>query len=178
MKRTAYLFCCAAMLAATSSRAGAATYEEVKRLDAAYPPGSVVICRSDLPGDSQMLRHTLTTTRGTVVARRNNITDFDVAVTWLTEGETGAGMTLTFRSTERAEKKGVYVRIDPDSMSLSLPGAREEEKKTVLDGFRDNFARTEHFGAYSETEITDFPSYVVRKPGEPPALCHKETAGS
>lgn len=42
------------MAAATSSMASAATYEEMQRLDAAYPPGSVVVCRSDLPGDGSV----------------------------------------------------------------------------------------------------------------------------
>lgn len=122
-----------------------------------------------------MLRRTLVTTRGTVITRRNNLTDYDVKVTWLTEGANSSGMTLTFQSTERAEQSGVYLRIDPDTMAVSLPGASHEEKNNLLDGFRTRFGGSEHFASYTETEITDFPSYIYRKPGEPTAYCHKDS---
>ncbi|MEM6159345.1 hypothetical protein AAH446_02085 [Erwinia sp. P6884] len=174
MKRMAHGFYVAVIFAGATSGAGAATYEEMQRLDAAYPPGSVVVCRSDMQADAMLPGRTTVVTRGKVIARHNNLTDFDVTIAWLNEYVAGQAMTLTFRSTERAERAGVYLRIDPDSMALSVPGARPETVKQVLNGFKTGLAGAEHYSPYSESDITDFPSYVTHKPGEPPALCSKE----
>lgn len=83
-------------------------------------------------------------------------------------------MTLTFRSTERAGPAGVYLRIDSDSMALAVPGASPETVKTALNGFRTGRAGAEHYNPYSDTDITDFPSFMTHKSAEPVARCSKE----
>ena len=174
MKCIARGCCAAAAFASTVFGAGAATREEAQRLDTAYPPGSVVVCRSHLPAGAKSAEHTTVVTRGKVLARHDNLTDFDTEVAWLNE-ETGAkAMALTFRSTERAIPAGVYLRIEPDSMVLTVPGAPPETVKNGLNSFRVAMAGKEHYSPYSDTDITDFPSYVTHKPGEPAAWCSKE----
>lgn len=174
VKRNAHRFCTAAIFAGTAFGAGAVTREEAHRLDTAYPPGSVVVCRSDLPAAAKSAEHTTVVTRGKVLARHDNLTDFDTEVAWLNEGTGAKAMALTFRSSERAVPAGVYLRIEPDSMVLTVPGAPPETVKNVLNSFRVAMAGEEHYSPYSDTDITDFPSYVTHKPGEPAAWCSKE----
>ncbi|WP_033792508.1 hypothetical protein [Pantoea septica] len=174
MKRIARSCCAAAAFASTVLGAGAATREEAQRLDAAYPPGSVIVCRSGMPADARPTGIAEVVTRGKVLARHVNLTDFDTEVAWLNESTGARAMTLTFRSTERAGPAGVYLRIDPDSMALSVPGAPPETVENSLNGFRVGMASAEHYSPYSDTDITDFPSFVTHKSGEPAARCSKE----
>ncbi|CAH0492068.1 unnamed protein product [Peronospora farinosa] len=174
VKRNAHRFCTAAIFAGTAFGAGAVTQEEAQRLDTAYPPGSVVVCRSDLPAAAKSAEHTTVVTRGKVLARHDNLTGFDTEVAWHNEGTGAKVMALTFRSSERAVPAGVYLRIEPDSMVLTVPGAPPETVKNVLNSFRVAMAGEEHYSPYSDTDITDFPSYVTHKPGEPAAWCSKE----
>jgi hypothetical protein len=109
-----------------------------------------------------------------VLARHGNLTDFDTEVAWLNEGTGARAMALTFRSTERAVPASVYIRIVPDSMVLTVPGAPPETVKTALNNFRVAMASAEQYSSYSDTDITDFPSFVTQKPGEPAARCNKE----
>lgn len=159
--------------AVTSSVVSAATYEEMQRLDAAYPPGSVVFCRSDLPGDWNVQPPTTMTARGTVISQAKGITTYDISATWAPEGSS-SGMTLTYSMSLRSDRSGQYLRIDPTSMSVSMPAAGSEGEKTVLEGFRSRFASGESFTPYSQAEITDFPNYITRNPGEPPIYCRQE----
>ena len=174
VKRNAHRFCTAAIFAGTAFGAGAVTQEEAQRLDTAYPPGSVVVCRSDLPAAAKSAEHTTVVTRGKVLARHDNLTGFDTEVAWLNEGTGAKVMALTFRSSERAVPAGVYLRIEPDRMVLTVPGAPPETVKNVLNSFRVAMAGEEHYSPYSDTDITNFPSYVTHKPGEPAAWCSKE----
>ena len=174
MKRTARGWCAAAVFTSLAFGAGAATREEAQRLDTAYPPGCVVVCRSDLPADTNSALHTTVITRGKVLTRHDNLTDFDTEVAWMNEDTGTRAMTLTFRSTERAGPAGVYVRIDPNSMALVVPGAPPETKENALNGFRVSMASAELYSLDSDTGITDFPSFVTHKSGQPVAHCSKE----
>lgn len=156
-----------------ASGAGAATYEEMQRLEAAFPPGSVVICKSDTPGDGKFKKPTTMTARGTIVSQKRGLTTYDISATWLPEGSR-TGMTLVYRMSQRSDGNGQYSRIDPASLSISMSGAGPEGEKAVLEGFRTRFAAGESFAPYSQTEITDFPDYITRNPGEPPVYCHQD----
>lgn len=68
--------------AVTSPVASAATYEEMQRLDTAYPLGSVVVCRSDLPGDGSVQPPTTMMVRGTVISQIKGLTTYDISATW------------------------------------------------------------------------------------------------
>jgi len=72
------------VFASTIYGAGAATREEMQRLDEAYPPGSVVVCHSDLPGDGKLSLPTTMISRGKVESRENGHTLYSVSVTWQT----------------------------------------------------------------------------------------------
>lgn len=98
----------------------------------------------------------------------------DTEVAWINEGTGARAMVLIFRSTERAVPAGVYIRIDPDSMVLTVPGAPHETVKNALNSFRVAMASTEQYSSYSDTDIMDFPSFMTHKPGEPAARCSKE----
>ncbi|AYP25825.1 hypothetical protein D0A61_23310 (plasmid) [Pantoea agglomerans] len=78
VKRNAHRFCTAAIFAGTVFSAGAVTRGEAQRLDTAYPlpPGSVVVCRSALPADAKSAEHITVVTRGKVLARHDNLTDY------------------------------------------------------------------------------------------------------
>ena len=160
------------MAAVTSSVASAATYDEMQRLDAAYPPGSVVVCRSDLPGEGSVHSPTTMTVRGTVISQTEGLTTYDISATWGPEGS--SGMTLTYRMSQRSDRTVQYSRIFPISIFVLLLAAGPEGEKTVLEGFRSRLATGESFTPYSQTEITDFPNYITRNPGEPPVYCRQK----
>lgn len=174
MKWTAYLFCCTAMLTAMSPRAGAATYEEAARLDDAYPPGSTQVCSQYLPGDGQNILPTRLLVRATVISRTAERTVFRATAAWTPQGKTVPGLTLTYSLTQRKDETGYYSIVDPDSMSVTMPGAGSVTEKTVLEGMRQRLPAGEEFSPYSNWEITDFPSYVAHRPDEPLSYCHKE----
>jgi len=145
------------------------------RLEAAYPPGSVVICRQDLPGDGMARLPTRLEVRGTVLSRKADLATGQGIATWTTRGSDTPALTLTFAGTQRKCGSGYYSRIDPDSMVVSMPVAGPEGEKTVLEGMRQRLPAGEEFAPFSQTEITDFHSYVVRKPDDPPSYCHKKS---
>lgn len=107
--------------ALTVSVASAATYEEMQRLDVAYPPGSVVVCRADILGDGKNEPPTAMTFRGTIVSQTKDLTIYDISVTWLAEGSS-SGMMLAYRLSQRSDKNGLHSRTDPASLSVSMPG--------------------------------------------------------
>lgn len=165
------------VLLSTASAVYAATREEMQRLDAAYPPGSVVVCHSDLPGDGKLSLPATMFSRGKVESKVNGHTLYNVSVTWRIKNEkkSDAGdMTLTFLMTQRNDEKGQYSLIDPESMAVSMPAAGPAGEEALLKGFRSRFGGTESFTPYSQTEITEFPAYITRNPGEAPSYCHKE----
>lgn len=153
--------------------AAAATREEMRRLDAAYPAGSVVLCHSEVAGSEMFPQPVSVTTRGRVVESAADRRVFDVSVTWLTKGST-SGLTLNFRMRQRSDEEGQYSLIDPDSMRVSWPGVGSEAVKTVLQGFRARMTDGEKFEPYSHTTIARFPGYIVLTPGEAPQFCSKE----
>lgn len=111
--------------------------------------------------------------RGTVVSRKADLTTGQGIATWTTRRSVTLGLTLTFAGTQRKNGSGYYSGIDPASMAVSMPAVGPEGEKTVLEGFRQRLPAGERFAPFSQIEITDFPSYVVRKPGEPVSYCHK-----
>lgn len=158
---------------ATPLVSDAATYEEAQRLDTAYPVGSEVVCRADLAGDGQHLLPMTLITRAVVSARDSQHVVYDVSVAWLTAASASGGLTLRFRMTQRSDETGHYSTIDPDSMAVVMPGVGPEGENTILQGFRARLTGDEQFAPYSQIDITDFPSYVIHKPGDPPSYCHK-----
>lgn len=162
------------MIGITPLVVSAASYEEIEQLNSAYPAGSVIVCRADLPGNGSELLPVNLVIRADVKARKGKHTVYDVSVTWLTKSEAARGLTLTYRMTQRSDKTGQYSKIDPESMAVSIPDATPEDENSVLKGFRNRFTVQESFTPYSQIEITDFPSYISRNPGEEPISCSKE----
>lgn len=160
-------------MAATASHAGAATYEEAAHLDDAYPPGSTEVCIQNLPRDAKNILPTRLEVRATIISRTADLTTGRGIVTWITHGSTAPGLTLTYTFKQRENGSGYYSRIDPASMAVSMPAVGPEGEKNVLESFRRRMPAGEEFAPFSQIEITDFPSYVVRKPGEPVSYCHK-----
>ena len=155
--------------------AEAATNEEMTRLEAAYPLGSVVICRQDLPGDGMARLPTRLEVCGTVLSRKADLATGQGIATWTTRSSDTPALTLTFAGTQRKSGwSGYYSRIDPDSMVVSMPVAGPEGEKTVLEGMCQRLPAGEEFAPISQKEITDSPSYVVRKPDDTPSYCHKK----
>ncbi|EBG0675821.1 hypothetical protein GZD23_004037 [Salmonella enterica subsp. enterica] len=168
----------AGILATTTAMADAATREEMQQIDAAYPPGSVVVCRSDIPGDGKFSYPTTMLTRGKVISAGQDRVTYDVSITWHTKNtpaRADTDLTLTFRMQQRSDEKGQYTLIDTDSMAVSMPAAGAAGEAVTLDGFRRRFGGKENFTPYSQFEITTFPAYITHNPGEAPLYCHKET---
>lgn len=165
------------VIVGTTYGVSAATREEMQRLDEAYPPGSVVVCHSDLPGDGKLSLPTTMISRGKVESKENGHTLFSVSVTWRTPGAKGSDagdLILTFRMNQRSDEKGLYTLIDPESMAVTMSAAGPAGEEAVLKGFRSRFGGTKNFAPYSQTEITEFPAYITRNPGEAPSYCRKE----
>ncbi|SNY79788.1 hypothetical protein [Enterobacter sp. CC120223-11] len=178
-KLIAYVAGITVVIAGTVSMAGAATRKEMQQIDAAYPPGSVVVCHSDIPGDGKLNYPTTMLSRGTVTSTGQGRTIYDVSVTWRMKSQAGRAdtdLTLTFKMHQRSDATGQYTLIDRDSMAVSMPAAGPASEAIALDGFRRRFGGTENFTPYSQFEITTFPSYINHTPGEAPMYCHKEAA--
>ncbi|MDW5500143.1 hypothetical protein R6Y99_10120 [Pseudomonas lundensis] len=153
--------------------AGAVTREEMRTLDAAYPPGSVTICESQLEGNGKDLLPMLVKIRGSITDRSGNVSHSVVSVMFIPHGKSTATITLSYRQTVTMEANGQWAHIDPDSLKVSMPASPSSED-IVAQGFRDRLPSGKELQPYETTEITDFPSYVVRVPGESPLYCHKE----
>ena len=98
----------------------------------------------------------------------------DTQVAWLIKGSDSNTMTLTFRSTERATPTSVYLHINLDTMTLVMPGAPDRTVKIMLVGFKTRLTSADQYSPYSDTDLTDFPSYVTHKTDESAARCSKE----
>ncbi|MBZ0059443.1 MULTISPECIES: hypothetical protein [unclassified Leclercia] len=89
--------------------------------------------------------------------------------------ESNAGdLTLTFRMNQRSDEKGQHSLIDPESMAFSMPAAGPAGEEAVQKGSCSKFGGTENFTPCSQTDITEFPAYITRDPGEAPSYCRKE----
>lgn len=152
--------------------AGAVTREEMRTLDAAYPPGSIVNCEAELAGNGKNLLPMTTKIRGHIISRAENLSHADVRVMFIPHGSSTATITLSYRQKVIMEENGQRVYIDPKSLKVSMPVSPSSEV-IVAKGFRDRLPATQEVQPYQTTEITDFPSYVVRVPGESPLYCHK-----
>ncbi|CAI2474939.1 hypothetical protein [Serratia liquefaciens] len=152
--------------------AGAVTREEMRTLDAAYPPGSIVNCEAELAGNGKNLLPMTTKIRGHIISRAENLSHADVRVMFIPHGSSTATITLSYRQKVIMEENGQRVYIDPESLEVSMPVSPSSEA-IVAKGFRDRLPATQEVQPYQTTEITDFPSYVVRVPGESPLYCHK-----
>lgn len=152
------------------SDTGAVTREEMFKLNAAYPPGSFTICESKLEGNGKDLMPMLAKIRGHIIDRKGNLSHSDVSVMFIPLGASTASLTLSYRQTVTMEDNGQWAHIDPDSLKVSMPAI-------LAEGFRNRLPTGKELQPYQTTEITDFPSYVVRIPGESPLYCHKETSG-
>ncbi len=75
---------------------------------------------------------------------------------------------------QRSDDKEQHSLIDPKSMAVSMPAVGPAGEEAVLKGFRSRFGGTENFTPYSQTEITEFPAYITRNPGEAPSYYRKE----
>lgn len=153
--------------------ARAITREEMRTLDAAYPPGSFVNCEAELAGNGKNLLPMTTKIRGHIISRAENLSHADVRMMFIPHGSSTATITLSYRQKVIMEESGQRVYIDPDSLKVSMPVSPSSEM-IVAQGFRDQLPATQEIQPYQTTEITDFPSYVVRVPGESPLYCHKE----
>ncbi|WP_273849596.1 hypothetical protein [Serratia liquefaciens] len=150
----------------------AVTREEMRTLDAAYPPGSIVNCEAELAGNGKNLLPMTTKIRGHIISRAENLSHADVRVMFIPHGSSTATITLSYRQKVIMEENGQRVYIDPKSLKVSMPVSPSSEV-IVAKGFRDRLPATQEVQPYQTTEITDFPSYVVRAPGESPLYCHK-----
>ncbi|AGO56994.1 hypothetical protein ACOMDM_21985 [Serratia plymuthica] len=158
------------------SDTGAVTREEMFKLNAAYPPGSFTICESKLEGNGKDLMPMLAKIRGHIIDRKDNLSHSDVSVMFIPQGASTASLTLSYRQTVTMEDNGQWAHIDPDSLKVSMP-ANPASEAILAEGFRNRLPTGKELQPYQTTEITDFPSYVVRIPGESPLYCHKETSG-
>lgn len=156
-----------------SLNAGAITREGMQKLDAAYPPGSVTICESQFEGNGKDLIPMFVKIRGHTIDRSENVSHSDVHVMFIPHGSSTATITLSYRQTVTMEANGQWAHIDPDSLKVSMP-TNPSSEEIVAQGFRDRLPSGKELQPYETTEITDFPSYVVRVSGESPLYCHKD----
>ncbi|MCE0829030.1 hypothetical protein LVQ78_23930 [Buttiauxella sp. A2-C2_NF] len=158
-----------------SLRSGAVTFEEMLKLDAAYTVGSFIACQAELEGNGRDRQPMLIKVHGQVTDRAENVTRYNVRIQFISKQTSSISLTLSYRQTVTLEENGQIVHIEPDSLTVSMPGSSAINEGIVAKVFRDRFASEKNHESYKSTEITDFPSYIVRKPDEPPLYCHKDS---
>ncbi|MGE6470339.1 hypothetical protein [Serratia proteamaculans] len=86
--------------------ARAITREEMRTLDAAYPPGSFVNCEAELAGNGKNLLPMTTKIRGHIISRAENLSYADVRMMFIPHGSSTATITLSYRQKVIMEEGG------------------------------------------------------------------------
>ncbi len=153
----------------------AITREDMLKLNAAYPAGSVVSCETQLEGNGKNLLPTLLKTRAHIKERTGNLSRADVSVTFLPRGSSTTTMTVNYRSSSTMEDDGELVDIDPDSLTVSFSPANPASDAIVANKMRGSLPPAgSDLRPYTAVKITDFPSYIITPRDQPPTYCLKE----
>lgn len=153
----------------------AITREEMLKLNAAYPPGSVVSCETQLEGNGKNILPTLLKTRAHIKERTGNLTRTDVSVTFVPKGLSTHTMTVNYQSRATMEEDGELIDIDPDSLTVSFSTANPEGGAIVANKMRSLIPPTgSDLRLYKTVKITDFPSFIITPQDQPPTHCFKE----
>jgi len=153
----------------------AITREEMLKLNAAYPPGSVISCETRLEGNGKNLLPTLLKTRAHIKERSGNLTRTDVSVTFVPQGSSTTTMTVNYQSRATVEDDGELVDIDPDSLTVSFSPSNPASESIVANKMRSTLPPTgSDLRLYKTVTITDFPSFIITPQDQPPIYCFKE----
>lgn len=158
-----------------SVSAGAITREDMLKLNAAYPPGSVVSCETRLEGNGKNIRPMLLKTRGHIKKRTEKLSQADVSTVFIPQGSSTVTMTVNYQQRATMEEDGELVDIDPDSLTVSFSAANPAAEAVVAKKMRDILPPSgSDLRPYETAKITVFPAYTISPPGQPPIYCHKE----
>ncbi|WP_432755504.1 hypothetical protein [Pseudomonas sp. WMBT8] len=153
----------------------AITREEMLKLNAAYPPGSVVSCETQLEGNGKNILPTLLKTRAHIKERTGNLTRTDVSVTFIPKGLSSNTMTVNYQSRATMEDDGELIDIDPASLTVSFSAANPAGEEIVANKMRSTLPPTgSDLRLYKTVKITDFPSFIITPQDQPPTYCSKE----
>ncbi|MBN0975992.1 hypothetical protein JTY93_15210 [Pseudomonas hygromyciniae] len=153
----------------------AITRDEMLKLNAAYPPGSIVSCETQLEGNGKNLLPTLLKTRAHIKERTGNLTRTDVSVTFIPLGSATTTMTVNYQSRATMEDDGELIEIDPDSLTVSFSPANPASESIVANKMRSILPPTgSDLRLYKTVKITDFPSFIITPQDQPPTYCLKE----
>lgn len=164
------LFFCLALFSAS---AAAATREEIQALDAALPAGSVIVCLSQVKGDGKQRLPVQTIVRAIVTDKDATRTGYDVRVMVVTNKRKLPDMMLGYHMTAFTGTSGLWMHIDPDSLTVSMPRSPDEEA-SVASGLRARFVSGDEWSAFSESNITGPTSWISLRPGHAPLTCNKK----
>lgn len=153
----------------------AITREEMLNLNAAYPPGSVVSCETQLEGNGKNLMPMLLKTRASIKERTEYLSRAEVSITFIPHGSSSTKMTVNYQARATMEEDGERVDIDPDSLTVSFIPENPASAAIVADKMRSSLPPTgSDLRPYKRVKITNFPSFIITPPDQPPTYCFKE----
>jgi|GEM_PF-1014288 len=146
--------------------AGAATLEEIQRLNTAQQPGTVWICHGD--SEVQVGSQHLTfadSARATVLSVQGASIRYRIERTSLVNGTVKAR--YTYEMSSRLAQDASEEKIDPDTIHISIPeDAAENARLARL--FRANANSRQRF---EDVRITAFPAFdIMPDPNDPTGM--------
>lgn len=117
------------LLAGTPQNTGAATLSEMRRLNASQQPGMMVVCTrtTDIPQKDEAPVRIESFLKGVVLQNDGDRMVFDVTYTQHYAKQPGPFRTEKYQLTTELEATRQKMVIDPDTIELSLPYARDRE---------------------------------------------------
>lgn len=159
-------------LAVTTPVAGAATLSEMRLLNASQKPGMTVTCREfmeiPLKGQAEPVRVESVLT-GVVLQNDGDRIVFDVTYTQTNAGWQAPFRTETYRLTTTLEATRQKLAVDPETLSISLPYARDREAY-FLGLLKAHAVSYDEYSRYQVTSATDYQILPQPESGDAPVM--------
>lgn len=168
-KLTGYMIGLTALLGVTTRDAGAATLSEMRMINASQKPGMTVACREleeiRIKGQAEPVRVESLLT-GVVLKNEGDRMVFDVTYTQKNVGWEAPFRTETYRLITTLEGTRQKLAVDPATIRLSLPYARNREEY-FLGLLKASTVSYEDYSIYRVTSATDYQ--ILPRPASPDA---------
>ena len=178
---TDYAMCLVALLSVAPQRAVAATLSEMRMINASQKPGMTVACSElteiRIKGQKEPVRIESLLT-GVVLQNEGDRIAFDVTYIQKNVGWQAPFRTETYRLTTTLEETRQKLAVDPATIRISLPYARDREEY-YLGLLKANTVSYDDYSTYRVTSATDYQ--ILPGPASPDAPvmhCKVRTASS
>lgn len=157
-KLTGYMMGLTALLGMTTRDAGAATLSEMRMINASQKPGMTVACRElmeiQIKGQAEPVRVESLLT-GVILQNEGDRMVFDVTYIQKNVGWEAPFRTETYRLTTTLEGTRQKLAVDPETIRLSLPYARNREEY-FLGLLKASTVSYDNYSTYRVTSATDY----------------------